>query len=189
MSKKSSFELWYKFFPNPFQEEGELGNSWGRFGIKIDGKELFTEMEKSFPGLEWNLIYLNNWIEKYLSEISTNSYPGNSFHKPLDEYQELQKELDVSANEVTEKHILNRLNWFSIRNIWNVGQGCKSPSIFFIEDKNKQFIEINWDKKENLSRGFQLLDSESETIEFNILKEQLSLFQESYLKHTQGFIF
>jgi len=65
---ESKFEIWFNFRDNPYQETGELGRSWGRFGFGLDRTQLFQRIDADAPGWEGNLVYLYDWLKGGLWE-------------------------------------------------------------------------------------------------------------------------
>lgn len=176
-----NFQLWFDFQENPFQEKGELGLSWGRFGIRLDNQELFIDSQTHQAGLEWNLIYLYEWlIGSFWEDIQPNPILFSDWESGVKYSVKAKKLLEDSETIEEEDQALQKWIWISSKNIWNVGQGIKTPSIFFVINTHESWLEISWDNKENKEKGFDVLLSEIELIDLNNFNGEIDNFIRKY---------
>lgn len=179
----SSFELYFQFLNNPFKEQGELGRSWGRFGIRLDGAELFWENGSYQPGLEWNLVYLRDWLtDSFWNSIEPNPVTAPNWAGALSYRKYLDESLQNVACKEQEAVLIQQWDWLSSKNIWHVGQGVRSPSIFFVPDESRQLVEISWVREENRERGFQTAPSASVFVRLFQLRMEVSKFLTAYYR-------
>lgn len=161
ISDQFKIEFCFQFSDNPFNEPGELGRSWGRFAIHLDGKPLFRECGTNKPGLEWNLLYLRDWLtDVFWKSIEPNPVAAPSWPGALCYRKYLDESLDKTTSKKQEAALIEQWAWLSSKNIWHVGQGVRSPAIFLVVDEARQLVEISWDQEENRERGFQTPPSE-----------------------------
>ncbi|HBE18111.1 MAG TPA: hypothetical protein DEG17_08445 [Cyanobacteria bacterium UBA11149] len=176
-----NFQLWFDFQENPFDEKGELGLSWGRFGIRIDNQELFIDSQTHQAGLEWNLIYFYEWLTSiFIEDIQPNPILFSDWESGVKYSAKAKKLLEDSETIEEEDQALKRWTWIASKNIWNVGQGIKTPSIFFVINPRENWVEISWNNSENQEKGFDVLLSEIELIDLTNFNSEVNYFTMSY---------
>lgn len=177
----NSFELWFQFKRNPYQEVGELGKSWGRFGFRMNGRELFHHKESKEVGIEWNMIYLKDWLterlfEKYIPDpVQAVDWIGG-----LDFAKELDRRIEENEDLELEDLLMNQVTWINSKNLWNVGQGIQTPSVFFVIDEVKGLVDISWEQQENDERSFELLPSNRVFVKIEDFRTQIDAFLNAY---------
>lgn len=178
-----SFEFCFQFSNNPFNEPGELGRSWGRFAIDLDGTPLFRECGTNKPGLEWNLLYLRDWLtDLFWKSIEPNPVAAASWPGALCYRKYLDESLDKTTTKKQEAALIEQWAWLSSKNIWHVGQGVRSPAIFFVVDEARQLVEISWDQEENRERGFQTPPSDRVFVKLFRFRMEVAKFLTAYYR-------
>ncbi|WP_168121767.1 DUF5984 family protein [Paenibacillus sp. HB172176] len=142
------FSYGYKFLDNPFNEQGILGESWGLFELRINGKDVCKYIQNHRQQTyTWNLIYLVEWlIENLDGAINDSSYPipvsGNDIF-------ELKRHSEIYLDEDEE----DWEKWFELKQDWEFRHSWISARAgSFLADvtfrRNNSDVEISWDNED-----------------------------------------
>lgn len=139
------FEVQYAFLPNPFHENGILGESWGVFKLIVEGQDLcqFTIDDKKTDYF-WNLLYIVEWLCENLQFV----LGYDPFPLPVEGANTL--ELIENADEFESDEEDDMYLWYQAKMAWlfkhswycNRG-GSYLTSVYFRRVKDD--IEISWD--------------------------------------------
>lgn len=150
----------YTLKPNPYNEKGFLGESWGQFELWVGEKDVCKLRNgQGIRSYEANLIYIVEWLCENLQYILSD----DQLALPVEGSNVIElynKSIELETDDETEID-----NWFEIRQewysrhnwFWNKG-GSFLPEVFF--RKVKDSIEIVWDNVETYKdRGVEFINS------------------------------
>jgi hypothetical protein len=143
------FSIKYDFTKNPYNEKGLFAETWGKFELWANGKELCkfskNNHEKTY---EWNLIHVVEWLGENLPTILTDE------DFPLPVQGKTALELLASSLNFDSDNDDEFDAWFSIKQDWEFKHswfsnrgGSYLPEVYF--RRIGQQIEISWNN-ENL---------------------------------------
>ncbi|WNS47093.1 hypothetical protein [Paenibacillus sp. MMS20-IR301] len=141
------FAIKYDFTKNPFNERGLLAESWGKFELWVNGKELckFSRNNQDTT-YEWNLIHLVEWLSENLPTILTDE------EFPLPVQGKTSIELLASSLEFDSDNDDEFDEWFSTKQDWEFKHswfssrgGSYLSEVYFRNFGNK--IEISWNNE------------------------------------------
>ncbi|KWX81130.1 hypothetical protein AMQ84_00980 [Paenibacillus riograndensis] len=143
------FSIEYDFTKNPFNEKGLLAETWGKFELWVNGKELCKFFRHNYEKTyEWNLIHVVEWLGENLPIILTNE------EFPLPVHGKTALELLASSLNFDSDNDDEFDAWFSTKQDWEFKHswfsnrgGSYLPEVYF--RRVGQQIEISWDN-ENL---------------------------------------
>ncbi len=115
-----------------------------------------------------------------LEDIESPPYLNTPWPGAIDYRNAVEEWLETASTAEDEDIALAKLDWINSKNIWQVGQGVKSPSIFFIIHRLNHYVEISWNKEENLERGFLVPQSDTVFVAYQIFYEEIDKFLKAY---------
>lgn len=147
------FSVKYEFTTSPFNDLGLLADSWGKFELWVNGRELCgfskNNQEQTY---EWNLIYVVEWIcENLPIIIQDEEFPlpvkGNTTFELLTNSLDFDSENDDEFDDwfSTKQDWEFKHSWFSSRG------GSYLPQIYFRRNVNQ--IEISWNNESLYNSG------------------------------------
>lgn len=179
---KRNFALEYKFLPNPYEEGGVYGDSWGMLKFWIKGVDIcLYQQDNSIRYYEWNLYFVIEWLCEKLEYI----LGYDPFPLPVEGDNVL--ELMLNADEYDNDDSCEFDLWYGAKSRWVFNHcwfsnrdGSILPCIYFRRLEKK--VEISWDNKFWEKEGIMFLSAkDSYNLSYVEFKQVLSEFLNSII--------
>lgn len=179
------FSLSFQFLPNPHGEYGELGLSWGRVRFQFDGKDLFIRSGSQHGGFEGNLVYFHDWIQGDLMAEPGPDLGSESWTNVLEYKHRLNCILYGEERPSNFEAERERRIWINDKNIFQVGLGGSTPSVYILMDEGRGRMEIGWDQAENFMRGWYTPPTQVVHFSITQFEAELERFKLAYREHME----
>ena len=109
----NKFAMQYTFLPNPHNEKGILGESWGMFKLMVEGNDICQySIDNKTTNYNWNLLYIVEWLcENLYYLLGYDPFP-------LPVQGENALELIENADEYESDEDNDMYLWYQAKSSW-----------------------------------------------------------------------